>query len=448
MAIYERLLCKDFVDTNVLLYYATALAQQNRWGLAANLFGRVVDLDAPKELVADALQGIGNCFRAEGNHDAAEVFYREALKKSECAELWSNLGGLFSQNGTPHKALDCYDKALKLKPGDKSILFNVAMMYHELGLWDKAFPLYEECLDAFHNGKRRKYDDVPYWDGSPGKTLIVYGDQGIGDEIMFASCIPDAQKISKKIIFDCHPRLVKTFKRSFPDIEVHGTRKNSVLPWLESSGAEASEALSTMPRFFRKKDEDFPKTPYLLADPATVSKHRSAGSNRLRVGISWKGGIKGTRTDVRSMPLEALLPILENDCDFYSLQYTPEGEESSSKEVCQLEERHGIRVRHYPGYVESKDYDQTVNFVASMDLVISVCTSVIHVAGALGVPCWVLVPSKPAWRYGLEGSQNTWYGSVKHFRQKPGETWSPVINKIARELRDFRAVPGTESKDA
>jgi len=146
-----------------------------------------------------------------------------------------------------------------------------------------------------------------------------------------------------------------------------------------------------------------------------------------------------TRKDLRSFKLDQLLPILSKDCDFYSLQYTPE----SAREVCELEEATGYRVKHFPGLVECKNYDTTINFIGSMDLVISVCTTAIHAAGALGIPCWILTPSAPAWRYGLEGEKNDWYGSVRMFRQGNGEEWSKVIERVANEL-DKRVLQGTE----
>lgn len=435
--LYDQLLASDFSNTSVLLNYAIALIEQGKTGLAANLFARAAECNPPKDVQAMALAGIANCFRAENKYKEAEQMYRMSLDVLQTPETWSNLGGLFTANGTPHKAIECYEKALKLNPpNDRSIRFNLAIMYLELGLWEKGFTDYHKYL-ADGAGPRRQYMGIPFWSGEECKTLICYGDQGLGDEIMNASVLPDAARISKKIIFDCHPRLEKTFKRTFPEFEVHGTRKNQVLDWVPSSGAEYADALSCLPRFFRKKDEDFPRTPYLKADPEIVKKHRE-GSTKLRIGLSWKGGHKRNRSDVRSMPLEELLPILKHDAEFYSLQYTPDGDVSSSKEVCELEEKHGIRVRHYPGLVECEDYDNTINFIASMDLVISVCTTVIHASGALGVPCWILTPSKPAWRYGLKGERHTWYGSVRMFRQKPGETWAPVIHKISEELCAFK----------
>lgn len=236
-------------------------------------------------------------------------------------------------------------------------------------------------------------------------------------------------KRCRKVILDCHPRLVDLFRRSFPDAEIHGTRKQmSSLPWFETANPkpDAHVSISSLPAFFRKTDADFSGKPFLIPDRTAAVK-----GTRPNIGISWKGGTRQTRADLRSIALADMLPILRAvpDADFYSLQYTPE----SAKEVCALEETTGIRVKHYPGFVQAKNYDTTAGFVAAMDLVITVCTAVFHLSGGLGVPTWCLVPSKPAWRYGLTGDRSPWYDSVRYFRQT-GDDWKSVIERVADEL--------------
>jgi len=421
--IYDQLLNKNFADHGVLFYYGTAVLQQGKTGLAANLLARAIEFEPTQ---AAPYQNLGNAFKTEGNNRDAEAMYRMALERGETAELWTNIGGMYVNNGTPSKALEHYEKALKLNPTNKTIKFNMSFPYLELGMWEKGWDCYEA---GFVSGDRktRHYENIPEWDGSPGKTVIVWGEQGVGDEIMFASCIPDLQKVAKNVIFDCHPRLVKTFERSF-GIECHGTRKTQYLDWLPSSGADASICVSTLSKMYRKSDADFPGTAFIKPDQEEVAKLRTG--SKPRIGISWVGGSKQTNGNIRSMSLDKLLPILKKDADFYSLQYTPD----SAKQVCELEEKYGVHVKHYPGLVECNDYDKTVNFIASMDLVISVCTTAIHAAGSLGVPCWILTPNKPTWRYGIKGNRMPWYNSVRLKRQGPNETWEMVIKRVAEEL--------------
>lgn len=427
-SIYNLLLNANFDDQKVLFYYGTLLVQQGKIGLAANILRMAIGNDDDKHV----LQNLSNCYKLENKIDECREILWIGINKSPTAELWACLGNTYINNGTPKEAIRCYKEALTLDPRNDLIKFHIGLACLELGLYAEGWDGYAKGFSA-GNRTFRNYSGLNEWNGESGKTVIVWGEQGIGDEIMFASCIPQAIKTFKHVIFDCHPRLVDTFKRSFPEITVHGTRKNQQLDWYQGTEADSHCSITRLAQMWRRDKNDFPRTPYLKVSP----QQRKPG--KLRVGFSWVGGTKMTRKDLRSFKLDQLLPILSKDCDFYSLQYTPE----SAREVCELEEATGYRVKHFPGLVECKNYDTTINFIGSMDLVISVCTTAIHAAGALGIPCWILTPSAPAWRYGLEGEKNDWYGSVRMFRQGNGEEWSKVIERVANEL-DKRVLQGTE----
>ncbi len=211
---------------------------------------------------------------------------------------------------------------------------------------------------------------------------------------------------------------------------MHGDRKTlTELEWLRDCGAEASTAFSDLPGFFRNTQDDWGTgAAYLDAVPSFRSDDGS-----LRIGLSWTGGVKKTRSELRSLPLNLLEPILKTlpQVNWFSLQYTP----NAAREVCELEEKTGIRISHFPGQVECFDYNRTAEFVASMDLIITVCTTVHHLGGALGIPTWTLVPSRPSWRYQVTGETLPWYKSARLFRQGPGETWEPVVQRVADALR-------------
>jgi len=424
--IYNQLLNADFDDKSVLFYYGTLLVQQGKHGLASNILRKA--LGGPQDI--NILQNLSNCYKLENKVEECRDILKLAIEQKPTAELWACLGNTHINNGTPSEALMCYRNAIELDPRNSLIKFHIGLACLELGLYREGW---EGYANGFVAGNRtvRNYPGLKEWDGSPGKVVIVWGEQGIGDELMFASCLPDAIKICKHVILDCHPRLVDTFARSFPKITVHGTRKNQQLDWYTTTKADAHCSITRLTQFWRNEKKDFPRVPYILPDAEKVKAHRK-GARKLRVGFSWTGGTKTTRRDLRSLQLEELLPILRQDCDFYSLQYTAE----SAREVCELEEKTGFRVKHFPGLVECRNYDETMSFIGSMDLVISVCTTAIHAAGSMGVPCWILTPAAPAWRYGLEGERHDWYESVRMFRQAKGEGWTNVIKKVANELNE------------
>ena len=438
---YIGLLDTRYEDPDILIRLGSCYMQKRQFGLALNLFMAAGGIDPEEPAV---YQNIGTCFRLMSNWDESMKAYRKGIEiatkllrekegtkdeiniRALLGQIYGNLAGLHVNNSTPKTALEIYQKGLNIDPDNPVLQFNQCFGHLEQFQWKEGWPLYKLGFDVGIR-HRRSYKGVPEWDGSEGKRLIVWGEQGIGDEIMFASCMPDVMKISEKVIFDCHPRLAKTFHRSF-GIECHGTRKNAVnVNWLASSGANASVCVSDLAMYFRNDDEDFPGTAYLKAPQVMLP------GNKPCIGISWKGGTVDTRSDVRSMDLHTLKPILELDADFYSLQYT----EGAAKEVCEFEAASGIHIRHFPQYVECKDYDLTMSTIKSMDLVISVCTSAVHAAGALGVPCWVLTPSRPAWRYGVQGRRMPWYNSVELFRQKQGNAWGFVVEEVKGRLEEF-----------
>jgi hypothetical protein len=274
-----------------------------------------------------------------------------------------------------------------------------------------------------------------------GKRVIVWGDQGLGDEIMAASCIPDLIADASSVTFDCHPRLRDIFTRSF-GIECTGTRKTSNLEWLRGRQYDVSVPITTLMTIYRSNGE-WPGAPYLRAPAMKLAGDRSFMPYIKRpIGVSWAGGVASTRAHVRSMELKSLEPLfLAKDAEWYSLQY----HDSASNEVLRFEESHGVHVKHFPGILTAENYDRTAELVSGLDLVITVCTTVMHLAGAMGVPCWVMTPNRPPWVMGIEGDTLPMYRSVRLFRQRPEEKdWSGVHARIIDALQMFQKKEAAE----
>jgi tetratricopeptide (TPR) repeat protein len=429
-----------FHDDRALMMLGAVLQQKGQHGLSAALTHRAIDIRRATtgKPYPEALGNLAAAFKAENKLGPAEELWNLALEVEEIpherAKILSNLSGCHINEGRPERAIAYLDEALSIRPDLLSAQYNRGLAHLEAGNWRQGWIDYHA---GFASGDRRtrRYRDIPEWDGSPGQRVIVWGEQGVGDEILFSSCLPDLIAVSKRVIFDCHPRLVETFRRSFPGIEVHGTRKiQGELDWLDEVEADATVCLSSLPMYFRNRDEEFPGKPFLKAGEGPWKEgHLPLPLRPPRIGIAWAGGTKKTRQDLRSVPLDAWLPVLRSlvGADFYSLQYTA----SAAREVCELEEASGIRVKHYPGWVECRDYDRTISFAASMDLVITCCTAIHHAANAVGTKTWTLVPSKPAWRYGVKGE--LWYRQTNtFFRQEPGESWETVMERAANALKE------------
>ena len=171
---------------------------------------------------------------------------------------------------------------------------------------------------------------------------------------------------------------------------------------------------------------------YLKADSARTEKWRrrleDLGPGR-KIGLSWTGGVRKTGRGLRSLTLDRFLPLLSlPDTQFISLQYTPDAE----KQVEQFSKAHRISLHHWPEAID--DYEETAALVSAVDLVVSVCTSVVHLCGALHRPAWVLAPFSPEWRYGFRGASMPWYPSVRIFRQERFGDWEQVLADVQAEL--------------
>jgi ADP-heptose:LPS heptosyltransferase len=181
---------------------------------------------------------------------------------------------------------------------------------------------------------------------------------------------------------------------------------------------------------FRSKPEDFPGKPYLKADPERRIQWRALFDTLRKpvIGIAWTGGLNNTGKKKRSLKLEDLEPIFRSiDATWVSLEYRDRDDEIQA-----FYEKTGIQIHQWKRATRTEDYDDTAGLVAELDLVVSVSTAVIHLAGALGKDCWVLVPNKPRWFYLLEG-EIPWYKSVKLFRQKQNGEWP--IEEVSRLLK-------------
>ena len=438
--LYNAALNENFDDPEVLFGLGTAFMQNGLNGLGATLIKDCMGRGGSDMRVA---LNLGACYFREFKFDEAReawaLYGKLAHEKGDTAamgEALFNTASTYILSGEYQEGLSYYEKAREIIPEHKEMLFNMGQAFLGVGKWKEGWALYDHAL-ALGNRRARGYVGVPEWNGEAGRTVVVYGEQGIGDEIMFASMVPDLKARCSRVIFDCHPRLVETFERSF-GITCYGTRKEPAAPWLDHDMPDYAIAVGSLGRFFRNHAKDFPGTPYL------TPKAQMPKGHKMRVGLSWEGGTKVTGKHYRSMPIDAFEPLIRAhpEIDFYSLQYGPE----SAAVVDNFEMRTGLHIKHFPDLVDNVDYGKTIDFVASLDLVITVCQSVLHVAGALGVPCWVMVPYESMWREtgNVETGRSEkmpWYNSVKlYHRETPHaeiEGWAPVLNRIYDDLENL-----------
>lgn len=385
-----------------------------------------------------ALQAcLGSAWQAMHRPREALACYEQAQDLGYAgAELFRNLGIVLQQLGRIEEALGAYDRAIVLEPDNPLPRFHRALARLLIGDYAAGWPDYE--LRLMSEDRPARIAQFQRWEGSAleARTILVYGEQGLGDEIMFASCLPEIIDRAGHCVVECHRKLEKLFARSFPTASVYAA---------PSAGAYAAATLQeridfeipsgSLPYFLRGTAGAFPRHQgYLRADPARIGYWRQRLAELgpgMKIGISWEGGTHQTRSPLRSIPLEQWLPILRTPgVRWVNLQYTGAGAALS-----ELKLQHGIEVTHWEDAID--DYDETAALVCALDLTISVCTAVIHLGGALGQPIWVMAPLSPEWRYGIAGETMPWYPSVREFRQSVFGEWSSVILEVTQQLREL-----------
>lgn len=426
---------KEYENPLALFVIATIYSKRERFGVAANLFQRICQIVPDR---CEAWNNLGMCFSGMGLNHKARRCFEQAWKLKKSPMFAANLGMTYFADRDFAKAKEWCNKCLKEEPDSKAAQTTLGMVNLSLGEWEEGWKLYAAAI----GGKFRKnvqYQEEPVWDGSKGKAVVFYGEQGLGDEIMYASCVPDAIESCKEVILDCDRRLAGLFKRSFPNAKVYGTRQDNAVSWPLDHKIDARLPVGQLPQHFRPSPKSCPGKPYLVADPERRLQWRALFDSwgpRPKIGICWTGGSKYNKPTERAIGLEAMRTLIEGlDADFVSLQYKDPTEEIK---------RSGLLVRHYKRACETDDYDDTAALVAELDMVIGVHTTAHHLAGALGVPGIILVPHKTIWVYCLPDGSMPWYSSAVLFKQKDGEKWSKTIERLVNDesLRGLRSSGG------
>jgi tetratricopeptide (TPR) repeat protein len=349
------------------------------------------------------------------------------------ADTLAAYGVALHETGRFDDALAAYDAALAAAPEHMLARFHRATTLLTLGRFGAAWPDYE--LRLVSEDRPRRVFPFPRWQGEDlgGRTILVHAEQGIGDEILFASCLPQLIARARRCVIECAPKLAPIFARSFPSAKVHAGLQSDPVDWAAPLGIDVQISVGSLPLHLRRNEGAFPPpAAYLRADATKVERWRerlrALGTGRA-IGVSWRGGTTRTRTERRSLALDELAPLLRlPGHQFVSLQYG----DGAAAELAQLAGATGFRVHHWPEAID--DYDETAALATALDGIVSVCTAIVHLGGALGRPVWVATPRVPEWRYGAQGERMPWYPNVRLRRQTQGGDWAPVVDAIRRDL--------------
>jgi len=389
----------------------------NKVTLAYQIGARLIEL-APK--FSHAWNNFGRyaerLYRKDEAYKAYATAIKLAKKPHDLAHFLNNMASCCATFGDFRGCEEWAKKCLEIEPEHQKAIGNLGIAELAQRKWRSGWMHYAHILGS-EVRKLVRYRDEPEWDGTPGSTVVIYGEQGLGDEISFASMIPDAINVSRRVIIDCDRRLEGLFQRSFPDAKVYGTRWERDVVWDHwDTNPEYSMTIGQLGKLFRTDDRDFPGTPYLKADPERVDMWKGLFKAKRKpvIGIAWSGGLPWTAAKFRRWTLPQLQPLFDAvDAHWVCLQY-----KDARKEIDAFD---GAKIHQYPWATLTKDYDDTAGLVAACDLVICMQTSVGHLAAALGVETWTFVNAKCQWRYGTD--EMLWYKCMKLYRQDHSGKW-------------------------
>jgi tetratricopeptide (TPR) repeat protein len=410
---------------------AAALVDLDRLSDALGSCNRAIELRPDH---AQAHCNRGTVLRQLQRLDEALTSFDAAIRiQPSLSEAHTGRGNVLLDLGRLDDALASYDRAIQLDPDYAEALANKSTLCLLIGEMSEGWRLYEWRWKVMPAERVRNFPQ-PLWLGQEpiaGKTILIYWEQGLGDMIQFSRYIPLLERLGATVVFEVPRSLVSlmaTLKCKCVVVEA-----GRQLPQFDLQCP-----LMSLPLAFQTNQETIPdQVPYLCCDEEKSNywKRRLGQGKRLRVGLVWSTGHDERKKNIaeqkrRDIPLSQLESLNIEGVDFYSLQIG----DAAVSQLKSLESAgwNGPRIADYTD--EIKDFSDTAALTDNLDLVISVCTSVAHLAGAMGKRTWVLLQHRADWRWLPEGSRSPWYRTVTLFRQASVNDWTNVVTEVRQRL--------------
>jgi tetratricopeptide (TPR) repeat protein len=353
---------------------------------------------------------------------AIEDLTKATAMDPNCAIAWMNLGVALMRDGKISDSLSAFDASLRLEPWRPEAHWNRAPALLIVGNFNAGWQEYEWRSRCHEFSTKIRKVDRPMWRGEEirGKTILLHDEQGFGDTFQFVRYAPLLAERGAKVILLCKGP-VAALLCSVPAVS------QVVADGQPCPHVDFHSPMPSLPFLFGTTLETIPaNTPYLSADPALVglwAKRLPASGGNSRIGIAWAGNVKPNR--YRSIPANLLGPLMGIDgILFYSLQ--------KQIEDLSVQPPQGMPIHDFSAQI--RDFSDTAALIANMDLVITIDTSVAHLAGSMGKRVWILLPTSADWRWLTNRDDSPWYPNARLFRQQKAGDWPDVIGRVAKEL--------------
>ena len=427
-SIYKKILNKNPNNPDALHLSGLILHQQGKHQEAIELLKKAIYI---KPNIAIYHGNLAMAYQSLGNEEDSSIHFNKALEidpKYDNAHLANyNLGIDLAEKGKFSEAIKHYNKAIELSPNIADSHWNKSLILLLRGEFKNAWANYEYRFKKQNPTDSREFGKSK-WKGQHlnNRKILIATEQGFGDSIQFIRYLPLVKEKGGHVIFECKKELISLFN-NFPGINQLVEKDNNIPLNVEY---DYYIHLMSLPGIFNTTIKAIPnKIPYLKANPS-LQKNLSSKfqTDKLKIGIAWAGNPEQENDKNRSATLDIFKPLKKiPNIRLFSLQVGKPSEQLNDPEIIDLSPH-------------IKDFADTATLIENLDLIISIDTSVAHLAGAMGKPTWVLLTKIPDWRWLLNRTDTPWYPTMKLFRQKIKGSWEPVITEICSNIKTIKKI--------
>ena len=461
--IYENIIKEDPNNIDFLTNYSSNLIQSENLVKAKKVLNKILKIDSNN---TKAIINLGVIQKDKGDFKKAVQYFNKALSiASNLSEAFYNLGTVHEEEEKFTEAISSFKQAIKINPFYAEAHYNLGCVLERFGRMHDAGISYKTAIQyksnytkALHNlaraqlatgdfingwvghelrkgGTKKAYETLGVkkehiWDGARfDDTLVVHGEQGIGDEILYSSIFFDLTNFHKDLTITTDDRLMPIMKRSFPGINFI-SRYNKF--FIDKKKSPKHILAGSLGRIFRNSLVDFKKnkTYWLVSSPKKYEEFKKKFSNlkKIKIGISWKS--YGIKNQDRNISLAKLVKnFSKKNFDIINLQY---GDTSLERNF--IEEKIGRKLVHFDNFDYKNDLEGLAALICNCDLIVSIPNAIAHLSGALGKNTWVLCSADTQWYWYSKSKKSFWYPSSRLFKQNTREEWDYIFNLMKKEI--------------